>query len=106
MEVFVSIEGFVNLQNFREILYLVKINDQANLRPNMIIIKYKKYYQASLGPNMIIKLMMKINDYQASPRLNMIIKVMKNNDYQVSLRLDMIINVIKIMIIKQVWDST
>jgi len=49
---------------------------------------------------MIIKVMMKINDYQLSPKLDMIIKVMKNNDYQASLRLDMIINVIKIMIIK------
>jgi len=31
---------------------------------------------------------------------------MKNNDYQISLRIDMIINVIKIMIIKQIRDST
>ena len=38
---------------------------------------------------MIIKIM-KNNDYQASLRLNMIIKVMKN-DYQASPRLDMII---------------
>jgi len=49
---------------------------------------------------------MKINDYQASLRLDMIIKVMKNHDYQASPRLDMIINVMKIMIIKQVWNST
>jgi len=34
----------------------------------------------------------------------MIIKVIKNNDYQVSPRLDMILW--KIMIIKRVWDST
>jgi len=54
---------------------------------------------------MIFKVM-KINDYQASLRLDMIIKVMKNHDYQASPRLDMIINVMKIMIIKQVWNST
>jgi len=35
-------EGFVNLQIFREILYVVKINSQGSLRPNMIIKKYKK----------------------------------------------------------------
>jgi len=36
----------------------------------------------------------------------MIIKVMKNHDYQASSRFDMIINIMKIMIIKQVWNST
>jgi len=54
---------------------------------------------------MIIKVM-KINDYQVSMRLDMIIKVMKNRDYQASSRFDMIIHVMKIMIIKQVWNST
>jgi len=54
---------------------------------------------------MIIKVT-KINDYQASLGLDMIIKVMKNHDYQASPRFDMIINVMKIMIIKQVWNST
>jgi len=49
---------------------------------------------------------MKINDYQVSMRLDMIIKVMKNRDYQASSRFDMIIHVMKIMIIKQVWNST
>jgi len=54
---------------------------------------------------MIIKVM-KINDYQASLELDTIIKVMKNHDYQASLRFEMIINIMKIMIIKQVWNST
>jgi len=49
---------------------------------------------------------MKINDYQASLELDTIIKVMKNHDYQASLRFEMIINIMKIMIIKQVWNST
>jgi len=36
---------------------------------------------------------MKNNYYQASPGLDMIIKVMKNNDYQASLGLEMIIQI-------------
>jgi len=47
---------------------------------------------------------MKNNYYQASPGLDMIIKVMKNNDYQASPGLDMIIKVysnrMKIVIIR------
>jgi len=47
---------------------------------------------------------MKNTYYQASPGLDMIIKVIKNNDYQASLGLDMIIKVywnrMKIIIIK------
>jgi len=55
----------------------------------------------------MIIIVMKNNYCQASPGLNMIIKVIKIKDYQVSLRLDMlIINVRKIMIIKRVQDST
>jgi len=52
-----------------------------------MIIKIMKndYYQASLRLDMIIKVM----------KNNMIIKVMKNNDYQASPRLNMIIKVRK-----------
>jgi len=41
-------------------LYVVKRNHQASLRSNMIIKRYKNYYQASPGPDIIIKVMMKI----------------------------------------------
>ena len=44
---------------------------------------------------------MKNTYYQASPGLDMIIKVMEN-DYQTSLELDMIIKIMKNIIIKQV----
>jgi len=43
---------------------------------------------------------MKINDYQASLGLDVIIKGIKNNDYEARPGLDMRIKVVKIMIIK------
>ena len=48
---------------------------------------------------MIIKVM-KINDYQASLGLDVIIQGIKNNDYEARPGLDMRIKVVKIMIIK------
>jgi len=49
---------------------------------------------------------MKINEYQASTGLDVIIKFMKKKRYQGRPLLDMRIKVMKIMIIKRARDTT
>jgi len=47
-------KGFVNSNNFREVLYVVKISYQASPRLKKIIKKYKKTNDYQASTNMII----------------------------------------------------